>query len=128
MKCNDVEKELQLDNITDDVKNHLDECEACRLYQRLITYNPIDIELDFNITSKINLAFDEANHVKKKHDILSLLLFIVIASTLVSALFLINIETTEKIIVQYVIIISAVMPFTLPLIALLRRKVVSNDN
>jgi len=126
MKCHDIEKSIDNQTLTDLEKEHIKNCPTCQLYQSLqSSHLPLDIDYNKNKSAAIQSALRTAELTKKKHNILMLLLFIVIAS---SIMFSCIILLTSESLIKYSMVMSAIMPMTLPLILLIKRKVVSHGN
>lgn len=121
--CHDYEQMILDNTITDSVKNHLESCPSCRDFYQLAYHNNVEITLpnDF-IHKQVDQAMKKASLRKKKMDLLSTLAFILIALTLVTAVM--NYLISDQVVFYYLGAVSILMPLTLPILSIIRKKAV----
>jgi len=117
MNCKLCEKHIQNNNITKEVKAHLDNCIKCQVYHHL--HSPVQLKI-FTDNSIIDNSIEIAAQIKKRHDLVSQILF-----TLLAALLLIIIYSflSNTMILWTQFIISSLIPFVTLGISI-KRKVV----
>lgn len=83
MLCKEVEQAINNKEISIEVQGHIDQCESCKLYYSLHETHPISPKID-DLDLKIDAIVREADHIKKRHDVFSLIVFIVLMLTVFS--------------------------------------------
>lgn len=126
MKCSDVEQAILDNKINEHEENHISTCSSCQMYLSLLSHHiPMDIDYSIDKQDAIKKAFEASSVIEKKHNILMLIVFIFIASTIVTSLAYLSINFN---LLKYTVFMSAIMPLTLPLIFLVKRKEATHGN
>lgn len=123
--CHEVESDILNNNINDEILDHLKTCDDCRLYYDLCTVeaidSPIPIEL---IDHSVAFAINKAEVKQSKYNLFSLIVFMLFAALLLITVYAITYNTLIIFMKRYLLVVSSVMPITLPLIGIIRRKAV----
>lgn len=123
--CHEVESDILNNNINDEILDHLKTCEECRLYYELCTVEVIDSPIPMElIDQSVAFAINKAEVKHTKYNLLSLILFMILAALLLITVYAITYDTLITYIKRYLLVVSGVMPITLPIISMLRRKAV----
>lgn len=119
MTCHEYEKKIMMEELSDDVLQHIESCPSCQSYQALI--NTINIHDHLHDPSgNIDDCFHRAEKIQKRKNIISLMMFICLATVLMSTVYF-SFKTEHIIWLQG--ISSVFMPISL-FFSLIKRKVV----
>jgi hypothetical protein len=124
MKCKIVENNIINGSVNNTVLEHINSCDDCKIYYELHQHQAIDfIVSDGLIEHQVNEAVKASIKIAKRKERLSTLLFIITALLITSTVafaMITNIESLGKV---YYFILSGLMPFSMPIITVVRKKV-----
>lgn len=125
MKCKACEDMLLADQTSAELEAHLSSCPSCQTYQMLLSnkHLPIEIEND-TIQLAVNAAIEDAKPLQHRKNVLSTFFFLIIASCIASLVVLATYYVIEKSFINYLLVMSSIMPISLPVITYLRKKVI----
>lgn len=123
--CHKIESNILKNNINDEILNHLKTCDDCRLYYELLNTETIDSPIPTEtIDLAVASAINNAEIKQRKSNKVSLIVFMCLAAALLITAYAITNDSLVIFIRRYLLIVSSIMPFTLPIIGIIRRKVV----
>lgn len=127
-KCNGYQERILMETIDPEVSDHIKLCFECKRVFNLVnsSYDNLSFTLPDQLAEEeINKAFITANRKIKKKFILSLISFVIVATSLLSPLIFLYGEFNIYNILKYFIAISGLMPLCLPVIIVFgKRKVI----
>lgn len=127
-KCNGYQERILMETIDPEVSDHIKLCFECKRVFNLVnsSYDNLSFTLPDQLAEEeINKAFITANRKIKKKFVLSLISFVIVATSLLSPLIFLYGEFNIYNILKYFIAISGLMPLCLPVIIVFgKRKVI----
>ena len=95
------------------------------MYYELCTVEVIDSPIPMElIDQSVAFAINKAEVKQAKYNLLSLILFMILAALLLITVYAITYDTLIIFMKRYLLVVSGVMPITLPIISIIRRKAV----
>ncbi|MBI9012040.1 MAG: hypothetical protein JEZ08_07375 [Clostridiales bacterium] len=123
--CHEMESDILNNNMNGEILNHLKTCDDCRLYYELCSNEPIDSLIPIEVINQtVTSSIRQAEVKQAKRNQLSLILFMLLSGLLLITVYAITYDTLIIFMKRYLLVVSTVMPISLPVISIIRRKAV----